>query len=257
MRGASYSTWARPTVRAPWPTQADGARSGVLRFCSDARSSRHPSRDPVRDGDGLGRLRSLLNAEEREFRLIVGWLVAALIPDMPHPIMALRGEQGSAKSSTAQMLANLIDPSPAPLRSVPRDIKQWAVTASASWAVALDNVSAVPGWLSDTLCKAVTGDGYVDRVLYSDDDVTVLAFRRVILMTSIDPGALAGDLAERLLVIELKPISDGPTQRSGPPTPTAGPRSSAACSTSWSWSWPRCLACRWTGCLAWPTSPVC
>jgi hypothetical protein len=167
-----------------------------------------PIPDPVHDGDGLVRLRSLLNADEREFRLIVGWLVAALIPDIPHPIMALRGEQGSAKSSTAQMLADLIDPSPAPLRSAPRDIKQWAVTASASWAVALDNVSAVPGWLSDTLCKAVTGDGYVDRVLYSDDDVTVLAFRRVILMTSIDPGALAGDLAERLLVIELKPISD-------------------------------------------------
>jgi len=167
-----------------------------------------PIPDPVRAGDGLDRLRSLLNAEEKEFRLIVGWLVAALIVDIPHPIMALRGEQGSAKSSTAQMLVDLIDPSPAPLRSLPRDMKQWAVTASASWAVALDNVSAVPGWLSDTLCKAVTGDGYVDRVLYSDDDVTVLAFRRAILMTSIDPGALAGDLAERLLVIELQPILD-------------------------------------------------
>jgi hypothetical protein len=167
-----------------------------------------PIPDPVRAGDGLDRLRSLLNAEEKEFRLIVGWLVAALIADIPHPIMALRGEQGSAKSSTAQMLVDLIDPSPAPLRSLPRDMKQWAVTASASWAVALDNVSAVPGWLSDTLCKAVTGDGYVDRVLYSDDDVTVLAFRRALLMTSIDPGALAGDLAERLLVIELQPILD-------------------------------------------------
>jgi hypothetical protein len=167
-----------------------------------------PIPDPVRDGDGLDALRSLLNAEEKEFRLIIGWLIAALIPDIPHPIMALRGEQGSAKSSTAQMLVDLIDPSPAPLRSAPRDIKQWAVTASASWAVALDNVSTIPGWLSDTLCKAVTGDGYVDRVLYSDDDVTVLAFRRAILMTSIDPGALAGDLAERLLVIELQPILD-------------------------------------------------
>jgi hypothetical protein len=167
-----------------------------------------PIPDPIHDGNGLDKLRGLLNAEEKEFRLIVGWLVAALIPDIPHPIMALRGEQGSAKSSTAKMLVDLIDPSPAPLRSVPRDIKQWAVSASASWAVALDNVSAVPGWLSDTLCKAVTGDGYIDRVLYSDDDVTVLAFRRVLLMTSIDPGTLAGDLAERLLVIELQPITD-------------------------------------------------
>lgn len=170
-----------------------------------------PIPDPVRGGDGLQMLRGLLNAEEKEFRLVVGWLIAALIPDIPHPVMALRGEQGSAKSSTAQMLVDLIDPSPAPLRSVPRELKQWAVTASASWAVALDNVSTIPGWLSDTLCKAVTGDGYVDRVLYSDDDVTVLAFRRAILMTSIDPGALAGDLAERLLVIELQPILD--TQR--------------------------------------------
>jgi hypothetical protein len=167
-----------------------------------------PIPDPVRAGDGLDKLRDLLNAEEKEFRLIVAWLVSALIPDLPHPIMALHGEQGSAKSSTAQMLVDLIDPSPAPLRSVPRDMKQWAVTASASWAVALDNVSTIPAWLSDTLCKAVTGDGYVDRVLYSDDDVTVLAFRRAVLMTSIDPGALAGDLAERLLVIELQPILD-------------------------------------------------
>jgi hypothetical protein len=202
----------------------------------------------------------LLNAEEKEFRLIVGWLVAALIADIPHPIMALRGEQGSAKSSTAQMLVDLIDPSPAPMRSLPRDMKQWAVTASASWAVALDNVSAVPGWLSDALCKAVTGDGYVDRVLYSDDDVTVLAFRRAILMTCIDPGALAGDLAERLLVIELQPILDtgrGPRRRSGPPTPMRGPRSSRACSTSSPSCWPSCRACPWTGCPAWPTSPAC
>jgi len=167
-----------------------------------------PIPEPVRDGDGLGKLRDLLNAEEKEFRLIVGWLVAALIPGIPHPILALRGEQGSAKSSTAQMIVEIIDPSPAPLRSVPRDMKQWAVAASASWAVALDNVSQIPGWLSDTLCKAVTGDGYVDRVLYSDDDVTVLAFRRVVILTSIDPGALGGDLAERLLVVELQPILD-------------------------------------------------
>ncbi|HZR53642.1 MAG TPA: hypothetical protein VFB06_29560 [Streptosporangiaceae bacterium] len=167
-----------------------------------------PIPDPVRDGDGLDKLRELMNTEEKEFRLIVAWLVSALIPEIPHPIMALHGEQGSAKSSTAQMLVDLIDPSPAPLRSVPRDMKQWAVTASASWAVALDNVSTIPGWLSDTLCKAVTGDGYVDRVLYSDDDVTVLAFRRAIIMTSIDPGSLAGDLAERLLIAELQPILD-------------------------------------------------
>ncbi|MEU5221053.1 ATP-binding protein, partial [Streptomyces sp. NPDC020807] len=64
---------------------------------------------------------------------------------------------------------------------------------------------------SDTLCKAVTGDGIVDRALYTDDDVVVLSFRRVLAMTTIDAGALAGDLAERLLMLELQLIE--PEQR--------------------------------------------
>jgi hypothetical protein len=148
-----------------------------------------------------------VNADETAFRLLVGWLVAALIPDIPHPVLAFKGEQGTGKSTAAAMAVNLVDPSPAPLRSMPRDVKQWAVTASASWVICLDNVSTIAPWLSDTLCKAVTGDGLVDRALYSDDDVTVISFRRVLAMTSIDTGTLAGDLSERLLTVELQPIS--------------------------------------------------
>lgn len=164
--------------------------------------------EPVKDDGGLDGFAALFNVEAGGWRLLVGWLLAALIPDMPHPILALMGEQGTAKSTAARLLVDLIDPSPAPLRTAPRDIKQWAVTANASWTVALDNVSSVPSWLSDTLCKAVTGDGIVDRALYTDDDVSVLAFRRVIAMTTIDAGALRGDLAERLLPIQLERITD-------------------------------------------------
>ncbi len=164
---------------------------------------------PVPDGDataGVTQLRRLLNVGEDGFGLIVAWLLTALIPDIPHPILALTGEQGTAKSTAARFLVSLIDPSPAPLRSAPRDVRQWAVTAAASWTVALDNISTIPAWLSDTLCKAVTGDGIVDRALFTDDDVTVLAFRRALVMTSIDAGALAGDLAERLVCVELQRI---------------------------------------------------
>jgi hypothetical protein len=164
---------------------------------------------PVPTAPGTGDLtafRELLNVDEAGFHLIVAWLVAALIPDIPHPILALLGEQGTAKSTAASFAVRLIDPSPAPLRTPPKDIRAWSVTATASWTVALDNVSTIAAWFSDTLCKAVTGDGIVDRALYTDDDVTVLAFRRVIALTSIDAGALAGDLAERLLPIELQVI---------------------------------------------------
>ena len=161
--------------------------------------------------DGLDRLRDLLNVSESGFRLLVAWLVAALFPDIPHPILALSGEQGTAKSTTGRMLVSLIDPSPAPLRAAPKDARAWTVQAAASWTVMLDNVSTIPAWFSDTLCKAVTGDGMVERALYTDDDVNVLSFKRVIGMTTIDAGALRGDLAERLLMVELDPIP--PTKR--------------------------------------------
>ncbi|MFB6775566.1 ATP-binding protein [Streptomyces sp. NPDC056337] len=167
-----------------------------------------PLPEPVRDGDGLARLQDLVNTDEEGFRLLVAWLVAAFIPDLPHPVLTFRGEQGTGKSYAAKMVIGIIDPSGAPKRTAPRDIKSWATQAFNSWALCLDNVSIIPDWLSDALCRAVTGDGIVDRALYTDDDVVVLEFRRVLAMTTIDAGALAGDLAERLMTIELHTIPD-------------------------------------------------
>jgi hypothetical protein len=71
----------------------------------------------------------------------------------------------------------------------------------------IDNVSTIPEWWSDALCKAVTGDGWVRRTLYSDGDVSVLSFRRVVVLTSIDAGALRGDLGDRLVLVDLDPIT--------------------------------------------------
>lgn len=75
-----------------------------------------------------------------------------------------------------------------------------------SWVVGLDNVSGVPDWLSDALCRAVTGDGLVRRRLYSDAHLSVLAYRRVVLLTSIDPGITRGDLLDRLLPVTCHPF---------------------------------------------------
>src|SRR5262245_19931927 len=164
-----------------------------------------PLPEPERGGS-LDELRRLLNVDEARFRLVVAWLVAALVPDIPHPILALAGEQGTAKSTAARRVVSLVDPSPAPLRTAPNGMRSWAAAASASWIVALDNVSSIPAWFSDTLCKAVTGDGIVERALFTDDDISVISFRRCIALTTIDAGRLAGDLAERLLVVELARI---------------------------------------------------
>jgi hypothetical protein len=157
-------------------------------------------------GGNLGRLRELVNVSDADWPLLVSLLVSTLDPDVPHPIAAVTGEQGTGKSTLVRRLVQLIDPSPAPLRTSPRDVEQWAVAASGSWLVALDNVSRMSEWLSDALCRAATGDGFVRRKLYSDSDVSVLAFRRVVWLTFIDAGALRGDLADRLVTFDLERI---------------------------------------------------
>lgn len=160
---------------------------------------------PRSDGR-LDALRDLINVSDDTWPLLAAWLVAALIPDIPHPIPLLTGEQGTGKSTAARMLAGLVDPSPAQLRTAPRDVEGWVVAASGSWIVPLDNVSTIPEWLSDALCRAVTGDGLVRRQLYTSEQLSVLSFRRVVMLTAIDPGALRGDLADRLLTVDLERI---------------------------------------------------
>ena len=67
--------------------------------------------DPV-EGGTLGDLRRFVNVERTEdFILVVSWLVGAFQPGGPYPLLALHGEQGSAKTTTANILRSLIDPS--------------------------------------------------------------------------------------------------------------------------------------------------
>jgi hypothetical protein len=94
------------------------------------------------------------------------------------------------------------------LRKPPRDVESWVTAASGSWVVGIDNLSSVQDWLSDAMCRAVTGDGDVRRRLYTDGDMHVFAFRRCLILNGIDIGAVRGDLADRLLSINLATISE-------------------------------------------------
>jgi hypothetical protein len=55
---------------------------------------------------------------------------------------------------------------------------------------------------------AVTGEGDVRRKLYTDSELAVFAFRRCVIISGIDLGAIRGDLADRMLPITLEPISE-------------------------------------------------
>jgi hypothetical protein len=71
-----------------------------------------------------------------------------------------------------------------------------------------DNISAIPTWLSDALCRLSTGGGYATRKLHSDSEETIFAAQRPIVLNGIGDVATRGDLADRVLSITLPPIPE-------------------------------------------------
>jgi hypothetical protein len=160
-------------------------------------------------GGSLAQLRPLINAsDDTTWVLACAWLIGALRGRGPYPVMAVNGEQGSAKSTLCRMFRRLIDPNEADLRSAPKDDRDLMIAASNSWIVAFDNLSTIPPALSDAICRLATGGGFATRELYTDDSEKLFNSTRPIIFNGIEELATRPDLLERAIVINLSSISE-------------------------------------------------
>jgi hypothetical protein len=165
---------------------------------------------PIPSADGsIELLTKFLNvADNSDLCLLMSWMVAALRPTGPYPLLILTGEHGSAKSTTARAIVSLIDPSRAPLRAEPRTQRDLMITANNRWVLAFDNLSYLPNDLSDSLCRLSTGGGFSTRQLYTDDEEMIFESQRPVILTSIDDVVRRSDLLDRAIVITLPSIPD-------------------------------------------------
>ena len=169
--------------------------------------SMQPFPDPVRGG-ALSDLFAFLNVADEGRALLLGWLVGALRPDGPFPLLAVHGEQGSGKSTACKMLRKLVDPHALDLRSAPRDERSLMISTRHAWLLGLDNLSALPPWLSDLLCCLATGAASSVRELYSDDGEIVFRAARPVLLNGIEEVTKRPDLLDRVLLLNLHAISE-------------------------------------------------
>ena len=101
-------------------------------------------------GESVELINVLINTRTRgDFLLIVGWIIGALSPRGPYPILAINGEQGSGKSYLSRICRALTDPNVSPIRSAPKDEQSLIVAAESSWVLAFDNMSGIAAGLSD------------------------------------------------------------------------------------------------------------
>src|SRR5215207_1761873 len=157
--------------------------------------------------DGL--LRRFFNvSDEENLRLLVAWLLQALRPRGPFPVLLLQGEQGSAKSTAERLLRALVDPSVAPLRTTPRNERDLYIAATNAWVIALDNISNLQPWLSDALCRLSTGGGFGTRTLYENREEELFDGMKPVILNGITDVATRPDLLDRALIVSLPPIPD-------------------------------------------------
>lgn len=148
-----------------------------------------------------------LNVIEADRLLLLVWLIAAFLPGIPHPLTDFHGEKGAGKSYGQRVLRRLIDPSEVELLSFPSEVRELVQQLSHHYAPCYDNIDGLPPWLSDLLCRAVTGDGFSKRELYSDDDDVIYHYQRVILLNGINVVSQRSDLLDRTILIGLMRLS--------------------------------------------------
>ena len=135
-------------------------------------------------------------------------MLAALRNRGPYPVMVLSGEHGLAKSTFSAILRALIDPNTAPLRALPREDRDLFIAANNGHVLTFDNVSGLPPWLSDTLCRLATGGGFAVRQLYTDQDEVLFDATRPVILNGIEDFVTRPDLADRSLPLTLGPIPE-------------------------------------------------
>ena len=128
------------------------------------------------------------------------------IPGIPKPILMLHGEQGSAKSTFQELIKMLVDPSSLKTLSFPRSQDELIQKLSHNYISFFDNISNIKDWISDLLCRAVTGSSFSKRELYTNDDDILYSFKRIIGFNGINLGATKADLLDRGIIIPLKRI---------------------------------------------------
>ncbi len=156
-------------------------------------------------GGSFDTLRGLINIEDDDdFSLLKAFIIGCYRPVPPgrpisRPLLAIYGEQGSAKTSLCNLIKKIVDASLPLSRSAPREERDLAIAARNSWVIAYDNLSFIQDWLSDALSRLSTGAGFATRTLYENDSESLFSAQRSIVINGIEEVARRPDLLDRTI----------------------------------------------------------
>jgi hypothetical protein len=102
----------------------------------------------------------------------------------------------------------LVDPNVAAVRALPREERELMIAANNGQVLAFDNLSGLPAWLSDALCRLASDGSFTVRQLYTDDEEVLFKAARATILNGIDDVIGRADLADRAIFLMLAPIGE-------------------------------------------------
>ncbi len=163
--------------------------------------------------DIFDKFMNLLNVKPGKRLILKCYIISLFIPDLSKAVLMVHGEQGSAKSMLQELIKMLVDPDIVKTFSFPKDLAELVQQLSHNALVYYDNLSRIPGWISDLLCRATTGSGFSKRSLYTNDEDFVYSLMRAIGFNGINLAATKADLLDRGLIIQTEMIPKGDRKR--------------------------------------------
>lgn len=153
------------------------------------------------------KLRLMVNTSEEDFFCVIGWLIAALNPSMQCPILWMSAGKGRGKTTLTNCLKDLIDPDITGALAPFEKEKDFSIAASSRYIIGLDNFSKLTHKWSNIFCRAVTGEGIVQRKLYSDDTALDMSLRVPMIINGIDFKPARSDLQDRCFPVTLQKLN--------------------------------------------------
>lgn len=160
----------------------------------------------------LVELRDLLNLDERNWVLLLAFLIVSLKPTHPYMALLVSGAYGSGKSKVSEVVKRIIDPNAIEKQRLPKDEHTLAIQAAMSRLLAYDNASSVRWDISDSFCAMLTGGGFITRKYYTDDEQRMFKNSVPIIINGIGEFASQHDLLDRSIVLNLPAIPEGARQ---------------------------------------------
>lgn len=131
-------------------------------------------------------------------------IICYMVPEIEKPVLNVFGPYGSGKSFALELIKHLIDPSITPLLALNKtDEKERVKNLDDHYCAFFDNISYLSQDISDELCRAVTGMGWNQRKLWTNNETFIRQFTRAVGLNGINIPAEQGDLLSRSVNLEV------------------------------------------------------